>query len=182
LQQFFERRAETEAKKWSALMDNDNTRLEDIMGVMMRSGRQETFEEGLDDFMPSILPIDQLEAFKKERMGQRLERVENEADSKTMQLDAIVGLDEAQKDQVFGIIARTSRDYVPGMVIEGVQGTVGATLRGDRQAAVLSVLTPQQRALYDANRQERRASAAKDSESIGIALPSNWDAMEENFP
>ena len=93
-------------------------------------------------------------------------------------LDSIVGLDEAQRDQVFGIMARGSRDYDPRMKIEGAQGEIDAIPTGNRQAAVLGVLRPDQRATFEAERQRQREEASKDMEAMGLVLPPNWDPLE----
>jgi hypothetical protein len=107
--------------------------------------------------------------------------VEHEADTKVQRLNAIVKLDEAQKDQIFGIMARGSRDYDPSMVLDGVQGPIGATPGGNRREAMLSVLTPDQRAAYEAETLRRREEAAKDMAAIGLTLPPNWEFLDEDF-
>jgi hypothetical protein len=179
LADFLKGRAEQEARKWSDLIQRDDLRMEDMMRATDRLTNRNALEEGLDGFMPSILDIEKQERFKSERLNVRLQRVESEADAGTNRLDTIVKLDEAQKDQVFGILARTSPDYDPTMVIEGVQGSVGAPPKGDRKSAVLSVLTPRQRTLYDAEQQRIRAERLKDAEAVGFTMPEDW---EPDFP
>ena len=69
------------------------------------------------------------------------------ADGKTQRLDRIVGLDDSQRDQVFGIMARGSSDYDPTMMLEGAAGgNIAASPAGTGRDAVLSVLRPDQRA------------------------------------
>jgi hypothetical protein len=174
LKAWFEQKSEAEAKRWSDLVATEGTRLEDIM----RASRDVRPDEGLDGFMPSVLTGDQLAAFQKERMAERVQRVENEADAMVQRLDSIVTLDETQRDQVFGIMARGSREYVPTMVLEGAQGEIGATPGGNRQTAMLAVLRPEQRAAYEAERQRRRETASKDMEAMGLVLPPNWEMLE----
>ncbi len=174
LKGWFENKANDEAKRWSEMMARDGTRLEDVM----RASRDVRPDEGLDAFMPSILSGEKLAAFQSERLAERAQRVEREADGMVQRLDSIVSLDEAQRDQVFGIMARGSREYDPKMVLEGAKGQINAAPTGDRQAAVLSVLRPDQRAAYEAERQRRREAATKDMEAIGLALPPNWDPLE----
>ena len=130
--------------------------------------------------MENILSGDKLAAFKSERLTERAERVQQEADGKVQRLDAIVGLDETQRDQIFGVIARSSRDYDPAMRLEGARGEIGATPVGNAQEAILAVLTPQQRTAYEAQRQRRREEAAKDFAAIGLALPADWEMLDES--
>lgn len=177
LKQWFEAKSNAEAKRWSELIGRDGTRLEDVM----RASRDVRPDEGLDAFMPSILSGDQLAAFKTARMAERVQRVEAEADRTVQKIDAIVNLDETQREQVFGIMARNSREYDPTMVIEGARGAVGPTPGGDRQAAMLSVLRPDQRAAYEAERQIRRDRASKDMEAMGLKLPANWEMLGDGF-
>ena len=98
---------------------------------------------------------------------------------KVQRLDTIVGLDDTQRDQVFGIMARGSRDYDPGMKLEGIGGDIGNTPAGDRQQAMLSVLRPEQLEAYEAERQRRRDEAAKELGEIGLSLPPGWDMLDD---
>jgi hypothetical protein len=79
-------------------------------------------------------------------------------------------------------MVRGSREYDSSMIIDGALGPVGPTPGGDRREAMLSVLTPDQRAAYDAETQRRRAEATKDMEAIGLTLPASWEFLDEGFP
>jgi hypothetical protein len=129
--------------------------------------------------MATTLSGDKLATFKTERMAERAERVQQEADLKVQRLDTIVDLDEAQRDQVFGIMARNSRDYDPSMTLEGIGGDIGTTPGGDRQQAMLSVLRPDQREAYEATRQQRREEAAEEMRTLGLSLPPEWDLLDD---
>jgi hypothetical protein len=176
LRQWFEQKSAADAKRWSDLVAQDGTRLEDVM----RASRDVRPDDGLDPFMEKTLSGDKLTAFKTERMAQRAERVQQDADMRVQRLDTIVHLDETQRDQVFGIMARASRDYDPAMKLEGVGGEIGATAAGDRQQAMLSVLKPEQRTAYEAERQRQRDEATKNMEAIGLTLPPTWDLLDGN--
>jgi hypothetical protein len=176
LKQWFQKKSEDDAKQWSAMIGQDGTRLEDLMRASMNVRP----DEGLDTFMPSILSGDKLTAFRTERMDQRAQRVEQEADLKVQRLDAMVGLDDAQQEKVFGIIARSSREYDPAMKLEGMQGEIGPTPGGNRYDAMLAVLRPDQRAAYEAERQRRREEAGKDLEAVGLMLPPEWEMFDED--
>jgi hypothetical protein len=174
LKQWFEQRANVEAQRWTDMLANPHTGLEDVM----RAARDVRPDDGLDAFMPSILSPEKLAAFNAERMTERASRIQQEADGMVQRLDTIVQLDERQRDQVFGIMARTSRDYDPSMKMEGVLGDIGATPGGDRRTALLSVLRPDQRAAYEAERQRRYDEAAKDAAAMGLTLPENWEFFD----
>ena len=176
LKQWFQERSEEEAKRWTEMLGRDDTRLEDVM----RAAQNIRPDAGIDTFMQGILTGDKLAAFNTERMTERAQRVQQEADMKVQQLNSIVTLDDTQRDQVFGIMARGSRDYDPAMALDGIRGEIGATPAGDRQAAMLSVLRADQRAAYEAEQTRRREEAAKDMESIGLTLPADWQMFDEN--
>lgn len=178
LKGWFLQRTDAEAKRWNQLLTTDGTRLEDLV----RRSRDVRIDEGLETFMPTILSGVPLDSFQSDRMAERGRRIENEADSKVQRLDGIVGLNEAQRDQVFGIMARTSPDYDPAMVPQGVLGQIGNTPGGDRQTAILSVLRPDQQAVYKAEQQKRRDEATKNMGAMGLTLPASWEMLgEDNF-
>ena len=178
LKQWFQDQSNAAAKRWSEMVAREDTRLEDVI----RASREVRLDEGLDSFMPSLLSGEQLTAFQTERRAERAQRVEHEADLKMQRLNAIVGLDEAQREQVFGIMARNSRDYDPSMGLEGAHGPIGPTPAGNPHEAMLSVLRPDQRAAYEAETARRRTEAAKNMEAVGLTLPPNWEIWDENFP
>jgi hypothetical protein len=175
LKKWFEWKMNEEAKRWTDLVSMDGVRVQDLM----RASREARPDEGLELFMAGVLNPEQLSAFKTERLNERAQRVQQEADMKVQRLNSIVKLDDAQRDQVFGIMARGSKHYDPAMVLEGVTGEIGATPGGDRQAAMLAVLRPDQRAAYDAEQKRRRDAAAKDMEAIGLHLPADWQMLDD---
>ena len=81
--------------------------------------------------------------------------------------------------QVFGIAARSSRDYVPEMKLEGVGGEIAAVPQGKPRDAILAVLRPEQRAEYEQERAQRTEAARKEAAAIGLTLPEGWDPMDE---
>lgn len=175
LKQWFENKAKEDAKAWSAMIGREGTTLEDVM----KASRDVRPDAGIDTFMPTILHGEKLDQFRSERLAERAQRVESEADRRVQRLDSIVGLDEAQRDQVFGIVARSSKDYDPQMAIEGVGGQISSAPTGNPQEAMLSVLRPEQRAAYEAEQMRRRQKAAEDLEVIGLTLPPNWDMFDD---
>jgi hypothetical protein len=103
--------------------------------------------------------------------------VQNEADWKVERLNGTVGLDEAQKDEVFSIMARSSRDFDPRMQIEGVPEDSGVASREDRDASIMAVLRPEQQSSYEQWRAERRARAEQEMSEMGLKMPEGWDAL-----
>jgi hypothetical protein len=177
LKQWFEKKSNQEAKAWSDMIAREGTTLEDVM----KASRDVRPDAGLDSFMPTILHGEKLEQFRSERLTERAHRVEADADMKVQRLDGIVHLDEAQRDQVFGIMARSSKEYDPQMVLEGSSGQINASPAGNPQEAMLAVLRPEQRAAYEAERKRRREEAARDMEAIGLTLPPNWEMFGDDF-
>jgi hypothetical protein len=177
LKEWFRQKAEVEAKRWSDVLTRDDTGLQDVI----KASRDVRPDDGLDAFMPSLLRADQVAAFSKERMDQRAQRVEREADMKVNRLNSIVPLDETQREQVFGIAARGSHDYDPSMRLESGTNQIGPTPGGNPQAAMLAILRPDQRAIYEAEQQRRHLEAAKDAAAMGIKLPPSWNVLDDDF-
>lgn len=176
LKQWFEQKSEEQSKRYNDLVLQDGTRLQDLMKASMDARP----DEGLDEFMATTLSGEKLAEFQTQRMAERAERVQQEADRKVQRLDGIVTLDDTQRDQVFGIMARNSKDFDPAMSLEGADGEAIATPGTDAREAVLSVLRPEQRAAYEAERQRRLDEARKDMEAIGLTLPPDWEILDES--
>ncbi len=177
LREYFELQAAEQSDKWNAMISSDETRFEDVV----RATNQPVLDRGLDQVMAEMLPSDKLASFQSDRLDERMKQIQQQADGKVQRLDAMVQLDEQQRDQVFGIMARSSPDYDASMQLEGARGTIAATPSGDPEQAMLSVLRPGQRAAYDAARKERREKAEKEAAAIGLKLPENWEALEDGF-
>ena len=175
LRKWFDWKVNMEAKRWTELMGTDGIRIQD----MMRASKDVRVDEGLETVMAGVLPPEKLATFTTERKAERAQKVQQEADMKVQRLDSIVQLDDAQRERVFGIMARGSKDYEPTMKLEGANGEVGATPGGDRQAAMLAILRPDQRAAYDTEQKRRRDEAAKNMEAVGLSLPTDWQMLDD---
>jgi hypothetical protein len=177
LKNWFREQAGENAKRWNDLIANKKTTIEDLM----RASRNVRLDDDLDSFLPDLLDSEQRTAFAADRLAERDKRVQAEADRKVQQLDGITVLDETQRDQIFGLMVRSSKDYDPTMVLQGSQGQIITPLPvADREAAVLAVLRADQRAAYLAEQDRRREEASKDLEAIGLTLPPNWRMFEDN--
>jgi hypothetical protein len=179
LKKWFEQKAVDESKRFTDLVSRDGTKLEDLV----KASADFRLENGLDQYMQRVLTGDKLAAFKMDQMTERVARVQQEADMKVERLDAIVGLDDAQRGQVFSTLARGARDFDPSMQFEGL-GTdaVALTSQQSKQDAILAVLRPDQRMAYEEDREKRRVEQEKDLGAIGLSLPKNWDSLDpSNF-
>ena len=175
LKVWFANKSEEQMKQWNDMINSDSTRLVDFM----RISQDQRPDEGIDSFMETVLTGEKLAAFKTERLNDRAQRVQSQADAKVQRLNSIVQLSDGQRDQVFGIMARNSPDYDPAMLLEGTGGQINATPTGDSQAAILAVLTPDQRVAYDTERTRRRDEAAKEMAEVGLAFPAEWDMLDD---
>lgn len=175
LEKWFKQKSADDAKRHAELMGAPGVTLEDLARESMRVRP----DEGLDQVMEGMLSGDKLANYKTTRMEERVQRVQQHADMRVQRLDGIVGLDDTQRDQVFGIMARNSPDYDPGMQLEGTDGSIGTTPGGDSRKAMLSVLRPDQEKAYEAERLRRRQEAESDMLEMGMKLPSNWDLLDQ---
>lgn len=173
LADWFTKREEEEAARYSELITRDGTTLKE----MMEASRDVRPDDGLDEFMPTLLSGDKLTEFQDERMVEKVERVQQEADMKLSRLEALVGLDDAQRDQAFTVFAQGSRDFDPGMGFEGISEEVA---NGGQPPSVLEVLRPEQRDVLEAERTRRREEAEKDMAAIGLTLPADWDFFDDD--
>lgn len=177
LDEWMEQKAEENAERFNEIFTSETSTFAD----MILAGRDEHRKDGLDEFMEKTLDGETLEKFKEDRMLDRVVRVQEEADRNVTRLDKIVELDEAQKDQVFALMARGSRDFVPGMQFDGVgDGADGLVAGASREAAIIEVLRPEQRVKFEEHQANRKAEAEAEMAEIGLALPKNWDLYDED--
>ncbi|QJE94882.1 hypothetical protein [Luteolibacter luteus] len=175
LEAWYKQKAKDDAKSWSDLVGTPGTTFEDLA----RESMTHRPDDGLDQVMEGMLSGEKLTDYKTTRMTEKASLVERHADTRVQRLSGIVELDDAQRDQAFGIFARSSPDYDPAMKLEGIGGDIGATPGGASRDAMLSVLRPEQREKYEVERQRRRAEAEKEMNEIGLTLPSNWDLLDQ---
>ncbi len=175
LKKWFAQKAEDDAKDWTDLVSRKGTTLDDLA----RESRNQRPDQGLDAFMETTLSGEKLATFKSERATQKAERIQQEADMRVERLSSIVQLDDTQRDQVFGIMARNSPEYDASIKLEGAAGDIGNLPSGSREEATLSVLRPEQREAYLAERQSRRDAAEKDMRAIGLTLPESWNFLDQ---
>jgi hypothetical protein len=174
LAEWFTKKEEEDAARYNALVNSDGTTLME----MMEASRDVRPDDGLDDLMPTLMSGEKLAEFQNERMAEKVERVQQEADMKLARLDALVGLDDAQRDQAFAVFAQGSRDFDPRMGFEGISDEAAS---GGNPPSVMDVLRPEQRQALETERTRRREEAEKDMAAIGLTLPADWDVFDDGF-
>lgn len=175
LKKWFAQKAEDDARNWTDLVGRKGTTLDDLA----RESRNLRPDKGLDAFMETTLSGDKLAAFKSERATEKAARIQQEADMRVERINSIVQLDDSQRDQVFGIMARNSPDFDSSIKLEGASGDIGNLPAGSREEATLAVLRPDQREAYQAERQRRRDEAEKNMKAIGLTLPETWNFLDQ---
>jgi hypothetical protein len=141
LKKWLDQRAIDESKRYAALLSQKGTKTEDLAKAMMNV----RLEDGLENFMASTISGEKLAKFRADQMMQKVDSVQSEADMKVERLDRIVNLDETQRGQIFGLMARGARDFDPAMRFEGLGTETAALSTGkSKQDAITSILRPDQ--------------------------------------
>ncbi|MFP6879228.1 MAG: hypothetical protein VCA37_20540 [Roseibacillus sp.] len=177
LREWLDQRATENAASFVGVLTDERSNLMDLM----LAGREAEKNLGeIDGFMEGQLRGQALADFKQDRLMERIESVEHEANGRLHRLDNLVDLDPAQEDQLFYLMARSSDSYIPAMEIEGM---TGSTLPIDpirRNEAIRGVLRPGQLESFDTHRRERRADAEREMLEVGLRLPDDWDLFDED--
>lgn len=177
LRKWQQQKVEKDLAEFRAFHENENATLED----MMKADRRHRPREGLDDFMEQNLQGEELAKYRSDRMTERVNQVQGEADRRVSRLHSVVELDDAQQDQVFAVMARSSPEFDPAMQFEGLSGeTTPLTAGQSRDEAIMEVLRPEQRQRYEEHRIQRRTEAQKEFTDMGIRLPANWDMFGDD--
>ena len=176
LEQWLAERDIQDAAAFSAIAYAEHTTLED----MIRATKYQRPERALDEFMERTLTGSERQRYQTDRVMERTQKVENEANNRVSRLHQVVQLDDAQQDRVFSIMARSSPDFVPGTQLDIAVGNDQRAIAPgqDRERAILDVLRPDQRQQYEAYRARQRAEAEREAAEVGIKLPANWDLFE----
>ena len=177
LKAWLKQRADANAALFQSVAFADGTRFEDLI----KASRNLRPDDGIDSFMEGQLKSPTLETFRRDRLTQRAERVQHEADGKVQRLNNIVTLDDTQQDQVFSIMARSSRDFDPQMQLEGVATDAPPTSADTRNDDIRNVLRPDQQATYDNWHAEQRARSEEEAAELGLKLPEGWNAIDADL-
>lgn len=176
LEEWFTQKRAQNAEEYNQLLLSEGTSLSDLAKYAM----DQRADEGLDEFMGKTLSGEKLTQYRQERLVERSERVQREADAKVQKIDHIVTLDEEQRDKLFVISAKNSKDYDPSLAIVGADNKPINGVAISEADAIRSVLRPDQLQIYNEEEARRREEARKNAEAIGLTLPENWEML--NFP
>ncbi|HCQ38577.1 MAG TPA: hypothetical protein DIV39_05435 [Verrucomicrobiales bacterium] len=177
LRQWLDDRATENAERFVNVVANDSSTMYDLI---LAGKEAEQNIEGIDQFMEQQLTGETLVAFRADRLQEKIDSVEGEANGRLNNLDSIVNLDASQEDQLFFAMARSSEDYIPSMDIEGMDDDRSALDREGRNVAIESILTSEQQELLESHRQNRRQNAEEEMRAIGLRLPENWQQFEDD--
>lgn len=173
------KRLEDEAAQQAGRMREVTGRADSTLVDYAKATREIDPQAGVDAYMEQTLQGDALARYKSERLAERVNRVQYEAERRVEQLNGIVALDDTQQDQVFSLMARGSPDFDPSMQFEGLGDDRAVLAPGQsRDDAILAVLRPDQRDAYEAHRARQRQEAEAEMEEVGLKLPPDWDMFE----
>lgn len=177
LQQWLDERALQDAERFHQIAYGENSRLEDII----KAAKYQRPKKNLDDFMESTLTGTERQRYITDRNTERANTIENDANNRLQRLHQAVPLDEAQQDQVFAIMARSSPDFDPNTRLDIPLGNDMRSIRpgADREAAIRGVMRPEQLRQYEAYRQRQRETAMREAAEMGLQLPADWDVWTE---
>lgn len=165
-----------QAKSLQTMMESDHVSMRDYL----KASREIDHEKAIDDTMASVLQGEKREAYMTERLNEKAERVQNEADGKVKRIDDIVKLDDQQRHQLFLNMAQTSRHYDPQMQFDGLQdGVTPMTPGTSSEQAMMSVLRPDQKQAYEEHRQQKLQKAQEEAAAIGLTIPNDWNPDDD---
>ena len=177
LRQWLDARAAENAQSFVDVVADESSTMYDLM---LAGKEAEQNIEGIDQFMEQQLTGETLAAFRADRLQEKINSVEGEANGRLNNLDNIVNLDASQEEQLFFAMARSSEDYIPSMDIEGMNGDRSPLNQKGRNAVIESILTSGQQELLENHRQNRRQNAEEEMREIGLRLPENWQQFEDD--
>lgn len=175
LKTYLELAAEEKAAKIRDVVQNENSTFRDY--ILANSTSDTSYDA--DEYMKRILTGDARERFVENQMKKRIRIAQDEADRNLSRLNTIVSLDEDQKDKVFVLMARSSSAFDPSMEFGGVNSdNTPLTPGSSREEAILSVLRPEQKVLFEEEVAKRRVEADEELSQYGLKLPADWDVFE----
>ena len=135
--------------------------------------------EDLSAELKPYLSATELADYQADIAEKRADYVQEDADRYLNRFDEIVELTPEQHEEAFAIMVRSSPDYRTGMDVEGLDPNAGRMEVRARNEALSGILDQDQRRVWEERRRERRADAAEDLMRLGIALPNDWDLLDQ---
>lgn len=181
LSAWLDQRAEANGNRIGEVLNNPESGFVDFAKVMDERADSPRYRKDLDDFMATTLDEEALATYQLDRMTERVEWVQNEAEGRMQRLDSLVELDEGQQDQAFAILAHSSDYFDPSMQFEGIDRDVGRLQPGmDAKAGINQILNAEQRQILEDREEERRAEVLREFQEVGLTPPRGWEEMESN--
>lgn len=175
LKNYFKEQSRRNAERITEVIESNSSGFVDFVQATDHDWRD--FKE-VGTVMEGFLEGEELERFRAERLEERVETVQNEADRKLLRLDEIVGLDDEQHRELFGIMVRGAEDYRPDVKPEGFSGDATPLNRSARDAAIEQALRPDQKQALSAYRLKRAQEIQEQWSKYQLAPPRNFDALE----
>ena len=175
LREWFKEQSKKKANAFVDVVESNQSGFVDFVRATEYDWRD---AEGAEDLMEEMLDGQELEKFKDERLTERYENVQDESYRNLNRLDEIVELDSEQHAKAFGIMMRGSEDYREGMNFDGMDAGTGKLDRQSRNAAIESILRPEQREQLETYRAEEKAEAERNMAKMGLSLPRDWEVLE----
>ncbi|MEZ5304566.1 MAG: hypothetical protein R3F11_28560, partial [Verrucomicrobiales bacterium] len=178
--------SEEEAGRMEALLDKDQLNIADFAQQGRRGG--EAWRDRAGEVAKEVFTEDQYAAYEADQLRDRAAQLEERANNRVDSLSESLSLSEEQKDQVFGILVRSSPDFDPALAVEGAAGAanegVAAEPPADQDEAILAVLDANQQETYrqqiadrEARRQQQVEQRNEFLKAIGVN-PAGLPQME----
>lgn len=181
LSAWLDQRAEANGNRFGEVLNDPDSGFVDFAKVMDERTSSQRYRRELDAFMATTLDEETLATYQLDRMTERVEWVQNEAEGRMQRLDSLVELDEEQQDQAFAILAHSSEHFDPSMQFDGVDSDVGGFQPGmDARDGLNQILNTEQRQILEDREQERRAEVLREFQQVGLTPPRGWEEMEGN--
>ncbi len=152
-------------EKMQSAMGKD-MKLEDLIAMRRNGGNNP--QKAVDDWAAANLSGDQAESYKAKRLTEKSEQITRSANAQLDGLDRELSLSEEQKDKVFNILVQTDQNYDASMKLEGIDATASVGEGQSRDDAIAAVLSPDQKAKYDARQTERKSRESRFMQMLGV--------------
>lgn len=152
-------------EKMQGAMGKD-MKLEDLMSMGRNGGNNP--QKAVDDWAAANLSGEQAESYKAKRLTEKSEQITRSANAQLDGLDRELSLSEEQKDKVFNILVQTDRNYDASMKLEGIDATASVGEGQSRDDAIAAILSPDQKAKYDARQTERKSRESRFMQMLGV--------------
>mgnify|MGYP007101564037 CR=1 FL=1 len=177
LTSWLDRKAEAKNQRLQEVLNNESTGFVPF-AMAMEEREDYGVVNGLDEFMAQTLDDATLTTFQRNRMKDRVERVQNEAEGQVNRLNSIVSLREDQQDEIFALMARSSEHFDPSMQFQGLKADTSPVDLSSRDQAIQGMLSGEQAAALQDAQRSRQQEAFEEFQQMGLSPPKGWEQME----